>query len=224
MPKVKNDYFAAKKREIVTAAMRVCESKPAYSITLRDVVRECGISTGGIYNYFSSIDEIFVEILNQAYEEISVGDGIKMLFESGKSPCDIVMDFLIFRGKLIDRMYKKFGKLIFDVQAICINDPERGRKMLAGLKGNDDGYDSFTLLKNYIDERIADGSFECAVPKEHILFILVVASDGIKKAFVDPDSADELAMLTGISKDECVTAECMMKVLAQAIVKLLVKD
>ena len=217
MPKVTEDYFADKKREIVDAAIRVCESKPAYAVTLRDVVKECGISTGGIYNYFSSIDEIFVEILNRTYEDYSANDEYENIFESGKPPCEVIMDFLTFRGILIDDIYKQFGRLIFDVQAICINDPERGRKMLAGIKGNDDGYSAFARLSKYIDERIADGSFECSIPKEHILFILVVAGDGIKKALVDPDSASELA-LVGISADECATAENMMKILAQVII------
>jgi len=220
MPKVTKEYFANKKKEIVDATMRVCESKPAYAVTLRDVVKECGISTGGIYNYFSSIDEIFVEILNQAYEGLSARNDFEVIFKSGKPPCEVVTDFLLLRGKLIDSIYKQFGKLIFDVQAIYLNDPERGRKMLAGLKGNDDGYDAFAQLKHFIDERIADGSFKCAIPKEHILFVLITSTDGIKKALVDPDSAEELA-LAGISKGECATAEGMMKILAQAIVDLL---
>jgi len=220
VPKVTKEYFTNKRKKIVDATMRVCESKPAYAVTLRDVVKECGISTGGIYNYFSSIDEIFVEILNQAYEEHSVNDEFEMVFKRGKSPNEVITDFLLFRGRLIDGIYKQFGRLIFDVQAICINDMERGRKILAGLKGNDEGYNSFTALNNYIDEQIANGSFKCAIPKEHILFLYVTASDGIKKAFVDPDSANELALL-GIAKEECATAESMMKILAQAIVKLL---
>jgi len=217
---VTEEYFAIKKKEIVNAAIRVCASKPAYAVTLRDVVRECGISKGGIYNYFSSIDEIYVEILNRAYEELPTSNEFELIFESGKPPSEVITDFLLSRGRLIDGIYKQFGRLIFDVQAIYINDPERGRKMLAGLKGNDDGYNSFAALSSYIDERIADGTFKCAIPKEYILFVFVAATDGIKKAFVDPDSADELA-LTGVSKEECKTAESMMKILAQAIIKLL---
>ena len=217
MPKVTEEYFANKKKEIVSATMRVCESKPAYAVTLRDVIKECGISTGGIYNYFSNIDEIFVEILNQAYDGLLANNDFELIFESGKSPCEVVMDFLLFRGRLIDSIYNQYGKLIFDVQAIYINDPERGRKMLAGLKGNDDGYSAFARLSKYIDERIADGSLKCSIPKEHILFIIVVAGDGIKKALVDPDSASELA-LVGITADECATAENMMKILAQVII------
>ena len=220
MPKVPEEYFANKKKGIVDATMRVCESKPAYAITLRDVVKECGISTGGIYNYFSSIDEIFVEILNRAYEEHSASDEIKKIFESGRPPGEVITDFLLYRGRLADEIYKRFGKMIFDLQAIYINDPERGRKMLTGLKGNVDGYDSFARLSDYIDERIADGSFTFAIPKAHILFIIVTASDGIKKALVDPDSAGELALI-GISKDACATAESMTKILAEAIVRLL---
>ena len=220
MPKVTNKYVDEKKKEIADAAIRVCKSKPAYSVTIRDVVKESGISQGGMYHYFSSIDEIFVEILNRTYEEYSVNDEIEKIFASRKLPCEVVTDFLLLRGRLTDDIYKQFGGLIFDLQAIYINNPERGRNILAGIKANDDAYSDFTRLSNYIDERIADGSFECAIPKEYILFIIVTASDGIKKALIDPDSADELA-LVGISKEECATTESMMKILSQAIVKLL---
>ena len=220
MPKVTKEYVDEKKREIVDVAIRVCKSKPAYSVTIRDVVKESGISQGGMYHYFSSIDEIFIEILNRTYDEYSANDEIEKIFARGKRPCEVITDFLLLRGRLIDDIYKQFGGLIFDLQAIYINDPERGRKILAGIKANDDAYSDFTTLSNYIDERVADGSFECAIPKEYILFIIVTASDGIKKALVDPDSADELTFV-GMSKEECVTAESMMKILAQAIVKLL---
>ena len=220
MPKVTKEYVYEKKREIVDVAIRLCNSKPAYAVTIRDVVKECGISQGGMYHYFSSIDEIFIEILNRAYDDLMIPSQHDNVFVSGKLPSEVIIDFLLQRGILVDRIYKQFGRLIHDLQAICLNDPERGRKIVAGIKANDDGYSAFSELSNYIDECIADGSFKCVVPKEHILFIIISASDGIKKALVDPDSASELAFL-GISENDCATAESMMKILAQAVVKLL---
>jgi AcrR family transcriptional regulator len=220
MPKVTKEYVDEKKREIVNAAIRLCNSKPAYAVTIRDVVKECKISQGGMYHYFSSIDEIFIEILNRAYSEVMTTSEHSNVFISGKLPSEIIIDFLLQQGRLVDNIYKQFGRLIHDLQAICLNDSERGKKIVAGIKANDDGYNAFAELSNYIDERIVDGSFKCVVPKEHILFVIISASDGIKKALIDPDSAGELAFI-GISENECATAENMMEILAKVIVKLL---
>ncbi|MCL1845421.1 MAG: TetR/AcrR family transcriptional regulator [Defluviitaleaceae bacterium] len=214
MPRVKKEYFAAKKAEIVDAAVRVCEVKPAYSVTLRDVVKECGISTGGIYNYFSSIDEIFAEILNRAYDEFSVKHEVEKIFGSGKAPQEIIMDFFVLRGKLIDNIYRKFGKLVFELQAIYLNDPERGRKILAKITPSDEGLEILARLGEFID------GFKCVLPTGQILFLIIAASDGVKKAIIDPDSAAELARI-GLPKNESATAESMMKILAQAVIKLL---
>ncbi len=34
-------------------------------VTMKDIIEECGISRGGIYLYFSSVDEIFVEVVKR---------------------------------------------------------------------------------------------------------------------------------------------------------------
>jgi len=220
MPKVTEEYFTVKKKEIVDAAIRVCKSKPAYSITLRDVVRECEISTGGIYNYFSSIDEIFAEILNQAYDELSANAEFEKVFESSKSPEEIIMDFFILRGSMIDRTYHQYGKLIYELQTIYLNDPERGRMMLAKIKSNDDGLNLLVKLRDFIDNHITNGHFNSVIPTGQIMFIIVAASDGIKKAIIDPDSVAELEFI-GLPENESATAESMMKILAQVIINLL---
>ena len=36
---------------------------------MQDIIDECGISRGGIYIYFSSVDEVFMEVLKQRNKE-----------------------------------------------------------------------------------------------------------------------------------------------------------
>ena len=40
-----------------------------YKVTLKDIVEACGISRGGIYLYFDSVDEIFMEVIRQYHSE-----------------------------------------------------------------------------------------------------------------------------------------------------------
>ena len=39
------------------------------AVTMQDIIDECGISRGGIYIYFSSVDEVFLEVLKQRNKE-----------------------------------------------------------------------------------------------------------------------------------------------------------
>jgi len=54
------------KRELIlTKAKDVFVRKGFNRTTMKDIIEECGISRGGIYLYFSSIDEIFIEVINR---------------------------------------------------------------------------------------------------------------------------------------------------------------
>ncbi len=50
MPKVNQEYFENKKRIILDAAVRVFLRKPAYSVTMNDIVKESQLSRGGYTN------------------------------------------------------------------------------------------------------------------------------------------------------------------------------
>ena len=64
MPKVNQEYFENKKRIILDAAVRVFLRKPAYSVTMNDIVKESQLSRGGVYKYYSNIDDIIISLLN----------------------------------------------------------------------------------------------------------------------------------------------------------------
>ncbi len=52
------------KRELIlTKAKQVFIRKGFAAVTMKDIINECEISRGGIYIYFSSVDEIFVQVI-----------------------------------------------------------------------------------------------------------------------------------------------------------------
>lgn len=65
MPKTSEDYFKQKRRKILDAAFTVCMKKPMFEVSMRDVISESGLSQGGIYRYFSNLDEILIELFNR---------------------------------------------------------------------------------------------------------------------------------------------------------------
>ena len=63
MPKVSEEYFEAKKLEIIDAAYRVALRKSISSMTLMDVREEAGMARGAIYRYYDSLDEILIALI-----------------------------------------------------------------------------------------------------------------------------------------------------------------
>ncbi|PWM43240.1 MAG: TetR family transcriptional regulator [Clostridiales bacterium] len=58
------DKKSDKKRKfILQKAKEVFIRKGFNSVTIKDIVDECNISRGGIYLYFNSVDEIFMEVI-----------------------------------------------------------------------------------------------------------------------------------------------------------------
>ena len=69
MARVSKEYYEIKKREIVDAALKVCEKKTVSSITMQDVINASGLSQGAIYRYYKNIDEILTDLLSRIHME-----------------------------------------------------------------------------------------------------------------------------------------------------------
>ena len=83
---------AQKKKYIVETAREVFTEKGYKSVTMKDIVDACGISRGGLYLYFSSTDELFMEVLKMETEEADVVFAGKVGQDA--SPSDILALFL----------------------------------------------------------------------------------------------------------------------------------
>lgn len=57
-----------KKKYIIEKARQVFVEKGYRNVTMKDIIEACEISRGGLYLYFSSTKEIFLEVLKQEQE------------------------------------------------------------------------------------------------------------------------------------------------------------
>lgn len=62
-----------KKKYIIEKARQVFIDKGYRSVTMKDIIEACNISRGGLYLYFPSTQEIFLEVLKQ---EMEVADDV----------------------------------------------------------------------------------------------------------------------------------------------------
>ena len=58
-----------KKKYILETARKVFMQKGFKNVTMKDIVEACDISRGGLYLYFSSTEEIFLEVLHMESEQ-----------------------------------------------------------------------------------------------------------------------------------------------------------
>lgn len=69
MPRVSDDYYDKKRKEIIDAAYRVCIRKPITSVVMKDVIAETGFSHGVVYKYYKDLDDILCDLVSSINSE-----------------------------------------------------------------------------------------------------------------------------------------------------------
>jgi AcrR family transcriptional regulator len=68
---VRNEQKIQRKKDHILASLRRLLSREVYSrITLQDIAREAGFSKGGLLHYYSSREEIFIELTDNFFQEL----------------------------------------------------------------------------------------------------------------------------------------------------------
>lgn len=88
-----------KKKFIVDTARKVFIEKGYLKVTMKDVVEACDISRGGLYLYYDSVKEIFIDVLKA--EEESAEDVFESAIANDLSASDILGLFLMEQKKEI---------------------------------------------------------------------------------------------------------------------------
>lgn len=67
MPRITDERRAARRLEIVAAARRCFARDGFHQTSMPDIAREAGLSTGAFYRYFTSKDDVVLEVAGQAF-------------------------------------------------------------------------------------------------------------------------------------------------------------
>jgi len=179
MPKVQTSHYEKKMREIMEAAKRVCDSKPVYSITMRDIVLESGLSQGGVYKYFPNIDAVFVCILNEAHVNNRVQADIDAILSGDSTSWKKLESMLHYVSQYMDGMVKHNGRIYFELLSLYASEPGRFSAIKDQLtEVSVLGY-LRSRLKDLVEDALAEGSFAPIVPLEDLFAFLSVAFNGI---------------------------------------------
>ncbi|QOR65013.1 TetR family transcriptional regulator [Cytobacillus suaedae] len=91
-PKVTEEYKEERKKEILKAAFEVFCKKGFEPTTMKDIVDASGLSRGGVYQYYSSTEEMFRDIIDRN-DKIGRSDLAKLI-DTAESIWKVVMDIV----------------------------------------------------------------------------------------------------------------------------------
>lgn len=179
-----SDKSAQKKRYILETARKVFMEKGFKDVTMKDVVEACEISRGGLYLYFPSTRELFLEVLK--LEQLDADDVFSKSIPRGAGASDILALFLKEQKReLLGRkqsLTKASYEFFFD-NRIPGKDNFMRRQFDAAVQ----------VIQKLIEEGVRLGEFYCEDPgraASNIMYVLEglkIASQtrGITEAAVD---------------------------------------
>lgn len=156
--------------------MRVFLKKPAYSVTMKDIVKESGLSQGGVYKYYSSIDEIVVALLNTSNIPINPQE---LLDKYGDDPEKAIFELFNAFRQFFFITAKEFGKMMFELQAFFFNNKERLKTLKENINKKLILHYWFVELLRFIDKKIDEKYFNPILDPHDIYMQMIVAVSGI---------------------------------------------
>ena len=127
MPKVTEAHRAARRDEIVGAALRCFAAKGYQRTSMADVIEESGLSAGAIYGYFAGKQELFAAVAGRVLEARQHELEAQRAHGEPLSPGQVM-------ATLIDGMRREpFGHVIVQLWAEAAIDPEIGELVQAVL-------------------------------------------------------------------------------------------
>ena len=187
-----------KKRFILETARTVFMEKGYKNVTMKDIVEACNISRGGLYLYFGSTAEIFMEVLKMETEEAD--DVFSDSITEDATISDILTLFLKEQKKELLRKRNNLTVATYEFY-FGENIPKRNNI----LKQQFDA--AVKILEKLIEAGVSNGEFicdDCLGTARNIMFVI----EGLKIAAhtigVTADMVDEelILILKGLNIED----------------------
>ena len=182
MPKVTEEYKQQKRKMIIEAALEVLKQKALYELNMLDVVKQAKLSMGGIYLYFSDIDELLVDVINTVFE-----DQEDIMFSEKYLEGDIEDSLVdIFRklGDYIEECPPIVSKIRYELSVYITNDPKKMEKILPKLKPQQTGARFMELVVMLIKKGIEQNKFCSELELDVIVTNISIYIDGMTEYVV----------------------------------------
>jgi AcrR family transcriptional regulator len=137
MPKVTEEHVAARRRQILAAALRCFARQGFHRTTMQDIFREAELSPGAVYSYFASKDELIAAIIAAMMGFIAetaalfsqpLPDG--RLRRPGEALAEVIERYQSFELGTVEERARIFPHLVGEQQ----RDPQLNAAVRAGIE------------------------------------------------------------------------------------------
>lgn len=97
MPRVSEDHLTARRAQVLSAALRCFARDGFHATSMRDVIRETGLSAGAVYSYFPSKDELVAAVVEPILTRLTAALDQVLAAEAPMPPTAVV-------GLLLERI------------------------------------------------------------------------------------------------------------------------
>ena len=188
MPRVTDEYYEKKRREIIDAAYRVCVRKPITSVDMKDIIAEAGFSHGVIYKYYKELDEIIRDLVITINERNKIDDRLDSILNN--SELRDWKNTVIAVFKMLAAYITKAGvdmlKLYISSDLLAMSDPERALRIEERLGKEDQSPLVYliTALAKYLKKVIKANDLKPSRSVDEMMQFVIVTYQGIQSGFV----------------------------------------
>lgn len=157
---------AQKKRYILETARKVFVEKGFKKVTMKDIVEACEISRGGLYLYFESTSQIFLEVLKLESEETD--DVFSDKITEDATAADILVLFLQEQKKELLRKKDTLTQAVYEYYF----ETQPGKKDNILKKQFDS---AVKIIEKLLEIGVENGEFfceNCSETARNIMFVL----------------------------------------------------
>lgn len=171
-PKVSDIYKKQKKEQILEAAKKAFIHKGYDLTTMKDIVDESGLSRGGVYLYFSSPEEVFLEIMKA--NDNNLISLINNLGMNGRSTWEAILELAEETKKMLLYIQNGIEPVIYEY-FMTSNRNDKVQNLLNQRFAN-----SLECLMLLINTGIQRKEFTPVFPPDEISIFLLAFLDGLE--------------------------------------------
>ena len=180
MPKVKDEYLAAKKDLILKCTEEILKEKPLYMVTMRDIINKAGFSQGVIYRYYANLSEIYVDLINKHTVGYILEQRIDTLLSSELPEKTILAECLTTIGEFIAELLRSaIGKTFFELLVLYSSEFEKRTAIFPQLKFRHSLEYAQNKTMEFTLSNIEKGVFRPQIPVRSIMLFVSIFFDGI---------------------------------------------
>ncbi|MFC7373288.1 TetR/AcrR family transcriptional regulator [Fictibacillus iocasae] len=169
-PKVSEEHKEQRRLSILDAAKEIFTVKGYNAFVMQDVIEATGMSRGGVYQYFSNKEELFLAVLELSQERSK--KEINDIIESSKPIWEELKEMAEEFNDIQEGDYS-FGAAQIEFNLADRHLPHKQEFMKKRMKW------AMTLYTDLFNEGVSRGEFSPKVPLEHIASYHITFLDGL---------------------------------------------